>query len=210
MDSIQKPYLRHVQWWEHLFEQHGDSPQALGSRDVAMEEAGFQAVLGILEHERRPVSLLDFGCGPSHLYEYLQRTATANITYAGLDLSDAFVDLSRRKYPENTYYCLDVLDDSTRLPEFDYIVINGIFTSRPGMSHDEMMTFLTRLLPVLFAKVRCGLAFNATSKHVDWERDDLFHLPFDELARFLRSTLSERFTFRHDYGYHEYTTYVYR
>jgi hypothetical protein len=48
------------------------------------------------------------------------------------------------------------------------------------------------------------------SKQVEWERDDLFHLPFDVMASFLAERLSRRFVIRHDYGLYEYTTYVYR
>jgi hypothetical protein len=47
------------------------------------------------------------------------------------------------------------------------------------------------------------------SKHVDWEREDLFHLPFDTLAAFLKQELSGNFVIRNDYGLYEYTTYVY-
>jgi hypothetical protein len=54
------------------------------------------------------------------------------------------------------------------------------------------------------------MAFNVMSKHVDWERDDLFHLPFDELGRWLVSSISRNFVIRADYGLYEYTTYVYR
>ena len=62
----------------------------------------------------------------------------------------------------------------------------------------------------VFALARVGIAFNVMSKQVEWERDDLFHLPFDVLADFLTSELSRNFIFRHDYGLFEYTTYVYR
>jgi hypothetical protein len=48
------------------------------------------------------------------------------------------------------------------------------------------------------------------SKHVDWEREDLFHLPFDRLTSFLTNRLSRHFVIRHDYGLYEYTTYVYK
>jgi hypothetical protein len=48
------------------------------------------------------------------------------------------------------------------------------------------------------------------SHHVDWQRDDLFHLPFDTLAAFLRTEVSRHFLFRADYGLYEYTVYVYR
>ena len=62
----------------------------------------------------------------------------------------------------------------------------------------------------VFEKARVGIAFNVMSKHVDWERDDLFHLPFDVLAGFLRRELSRHYVFRANYGLYEYTTYVYR
>ena len=48
------------------------------------------------------------------------------------------------------------------------------------------------------------------SKHVDWERDDLFHLPFDDLARWLVASVSRNIVIRADYGLYEYTVYVYR
>jgi hypothetical protein len=48
------------------------------------------------------------------------------------------------------------------------------------------------------------------SKLVDWERDDLFHRPFDTMASFVWKNLSRHFVIRHDYPAYEYTTYVYR
>ena len=47
------------------------------------------------------------------------------------------------------------------------------------------------------------------SKQVDWERDDLFHLPLDLLADYLTRNLSRHFVIRNDYGLYEYTVYVY-
>jgi hypothetical protein len=48
------------------------------------------------------------------------------------------------------------------------------------------------------------------STHVDWERDDLFHLPIDKLTAFLVKEASRDFIIRHDYKLYEYTAYVYR
>jgi hypothetical protein len=50
-----------------------------------------------------PVTLLDFGCGASHLYEYLRVQQRSNITYSGFDLSPRFLACSRRKFPDVTY-----------------------------------------------------------------------------------------------------------
>jgi hypothetical protein len=45
---------------------------------------------------------------------------------------------------------------------------------------------------------------------VDWERDDLFHVSFDVMAKFLTAELTRNFIFRQDYGLYEYTVYAYR
>jgi hypothetical protein len=48
------------------------------------------------------------------------------------------------------------------------------------------------------------------TKQVDWERDDLFHLPVDRLLTFLSREVSRHVVIRHDYGLYEYTAYVYK
>ena len=156
------------------------------------------------------ISLLDFGCGASHLYEYMLTRNMHGIIYAGLDLSEKFIEVSKAKFPQNKYYCLDILDQSSQLPCFDYVVLNGVFTEKRELSFDEMFAYFKQLLRTIFNKTVVGLAFNVMSKQVDWEREDLFHLPLDILAGFLTRELSRNFTIRNDYGLYEYTTYVYR
>jgi hypothetical protein len=104
---------------------------------------------------------------------------------------------------------MDLLDDDSALPSFDYIVLNGVFTEKLELPFDEMLAYFKQLLTRVFAHAKIGIAFNVMSKHVDWERPELFHLPFDTLAEFLKKELSRHFVFRNDYGLYEYTTYVY-
>jgi len=156
------------------------------------------------------VRLLDFGCGASHLYEYILERELDNIEYSGLDLSQKFLDLSRRKFPAIDYFHLDILDDQVTLPEFDYILFNGVFTLKCTLSFEEMLSYFQDVIARAFSKARAGIAFNVMSKQVDWEREDLFHLPFDILTSFLTKYISRHFVIRHDYGLYEYTTYVYK
>ena len=168
----------------------------------------------MLELIRKPcprvVSLLDFGCGASHLYEYMLVNGIAGIDYTGLDLSPKFVKLARKKFPKNHYICADILEQAEAVPAFDYIVMNGVFTEKRGLTFGEMLGYFERTLAAAFAKAQCGIAFNVMSKQVDWERADLFHLPFDGLASYLTKSLTRNFVIRNDYGLFEYTTYVYR
>lgn len=157
-----------------------------------------------------PVTLLDFGCGASHFFEHIQARGRTDVVYAGLDISERFCALSRTKFPGNPYYCMDFLAPDVELPEFDYIVLNGVFTAKSTLTFDEMWEFCQRLLTKLYPHARRGLAFNAMSKHVDWERDELFHLPFDLMASFVRNHLTRRYTIRSDYGLYDYTVYLYR
>jgi hypothetical protein len=48
------------------------------------------------------------------------------------------------------------------------------------------------------------------SKHVDWERDDLFHWPLDDIMAFCKRDLSRHVAFRLDYGLWEGATFVRR
>jgi len=158
----------------------------------------------------RPVRLLDFGCGAAHLYEYMRDHGVSDVEYAGLDLSEKFVELSRRKFPSTTFFCGDVLKQKEMIPTFDYVVMNGVFTEKRGLSFEDMFDYFKRLVRQVWEKVDHGMAFNLMSKHVDWERDDLFHLAFDTVGDFLTKEISRNFVIRNDYGLYEYTPYVYR
>lgn len=205
-----KPYLSIVRYCETLLEQHGDSHLGVGSRTQENAHIGFRVMLDLITTGTAKVSLLDFGCGLSHLYEYIRAEGLDHIAYSGLDLSPRFLEVSRQKFPHLTYYDIDVLEEPDRLPDFDYIVMNGIFNARLNMSYSDMFDYITNVLRAVFPKTRIGLAFTVMSKYVDWERDDLFHLPFDELATLLDDHLTRNFVIRHDYGRYEYTTYLYR
>ena len=96
------------------------------------------------------------------------------------------------------------------LPRFEYVVLNGVFTYRLDISYERMLAYWQNLLLQVFPLARKGLAFNVMSTAVDWERDDLFHLPIEVVTTFVTERLSRRFVIRHDYPLYEYTTYVYR
>jgi SAM-dependent methyltransferase len=154
--------------------------------------------------------LLDFGCGASHLYDYMLAEGRGDIDYVGLDLSQQFVDLSRSKFPGNDYVCGDVLADDSLLPDYDYAVMNGVFTEKRDMSFEDMFAYFEPLTTLVFERAGAGIAFNLMSKHVEWERPDLFHVPYDRLAAFLTGKLTRNYVIRNDYGLYEYTVYVFK
>jgi hypothetical protein len=90
------------------------------------------------------------------------------------------------------------------------VIANGVFTEKRSLPWDDMWDYTREMITALYGLARVGLAFNVMSHHVDWEREDLFHLPYDTLAAFLKARISRHFVFRADYGLYEYTTYVFR
>ena len=206
-----KKYLSIVAHYENCLAQYGDVHLGVDWPTKEDADTRYQIMLDIIKpHENRDVSLLDFGCGASHLYEQILKKNMRDIIYTGLDLSEKFIQLSKGKFSANKYFCLDIFDQSSQLPSFDYVVMNGVFTEKRDLSFDEMLAYFKQLLKTVFVKTGIGLAFNVMSKQVDWEREDLFHLPLDILADFLIKELSRNFVIRNDYGLHEYTTYVYK
>lgn len=207
--TTDKKYLSIVSHYEHCLDRYGDSHLGVDWPKVEDVEKRYRVMLDVIRPDAGRVSLLDFGCGAAHLNEYIREQRLDHVDYAGLDLSEKFVRLSQSKFPENRFFCLDLLDDNVSLPDFDYIVLNGVFTEKRELSFDEMLAYFKQLVRRVFEHARIGIAFNVMSKHVEWERDDLFHLPFDTLAAFLTKDLTRNFVFRNNYGLYEYTTYVY-
>jgi len=205
-----KSYLDIVSHYEKCLAQHGDTHLGVDWPNPAHADIRYQVMLDVIREDTPRVSLLDCGCGASHLYDYIQRKQLSSVAYTGLDISDKFIALCRAKYPSVRYYCMDVLTEGDSLPAFDYVVMNGVFTEKQSLSYEVMLQYFFQLLERVYEKTRVGLAFNVMSSHVDWERDDLFHLPIDTMAAFVTKELSRDFIVRNDYGLYEYTTYVYR
>ncbi|MEX0928901.1 MAG: hypothetical protein WD266_01480 [Balneolales bacterium] len=204
-------YSRIVAHYESCLARHGDSAQGVDWPNAEDACTRYQVMLDMVKsHSGAPVTLLDFGCGMSHLYEYMLRTGIENINYSGLDISEKYTAASKYKFPDNSYLCLDILKEMDALPEYEYIIMNGVFTEKCSLSFDEMWVYLQEMLSKVFLKAKTGLAFNVMSKQVDWEREDLFHVPMDLLSAFLKENLSRHFVIRHDYDLYEYSTYLYK
>ncbi|WP_229837020.1 class I SAM-dependent methyltransferase [Thalassobaculum fulvum] len=202
-------YLELMRHYEACLDRHGDSHRGVDWPNPQDAETRYAVMLDLLAGGPDDASLLDVGCGAGHLLEHIRRH-DRRIAYTGLDISPAFVELCRRKFPEQRFLCLDLLADDGLDTTFDYVVMNGVFTERVGLADAEMWDFFTRLVERAFDRCRLGIAFNVMSKHVDWERADLFHVSYDRMAEFVGRRLSRHYRFRADYGLYEFTTYVFR
>ena len=210
-DRERQQYRSLVRHYEACLEKHGDSHLGVDWPNAEDAKLRYRVMLDLIQRSgERPVTLLDFGCGTSGLLDYMREERVEGVAYSGLDVSPKFIEVARNKYPDVEYFCMDVLDDAGALPNFDYVVMNGVFTEKLALSFETMSELFKQLVGMIFERVDVGLAFNVMTKLVAWERTDLFHMPFDMLAEFLIRDVSRHFLIRSDYGLYEYTAYVYR
>ncbi len=154
--------------------------------------------------------ILDVGCGLGYLFEHIQETGRQQILYTGIDINVEFVEHCRKNYPNVTFIHRDLLKSESNLEPYDHVIINGVFTVKQNLSFEQMWAFVKTMLLTIWPSVRQSLRFNVMSTHVEWEKENLFHLPLDTLADFLSSELTRRFMVLNNYGLYEYTTIVQR
>lgn len=191
---------------------HGDTFRGAGYTKSAEEAAErYQLMLGVIRERDAPLTILDLGCGLAHLLDFMQaHGGYEHVRYVGLDISSRYLEAARAKHPRHEFILMDVLAADASLPVFDYVILNGVFNYRGPVAYGDMMSYWERLTATAYRHCRRGMAFNVMSTLVDWEREDLFHLPLETMSRFVWGHLSRHFVVRHDYRAFEYTTYVYR
>ena len=212
-DLHDKRLLAH---YEQCLAAHGDTARGAGWEDAAGQRVRFDVMLDVMAGAGAVldrVQLCDLGCGTGGLLGHVQECGlAARIAYTGIDRSPRALAHARAKFPGASFVELDVNAPGADLAalDCDYLVANGLFTVRAGLTEAQMWIFLQRTLDHVWPRVRRGLAFNVMSKAVAVERDDHFHASMDEMARLLHGFAGWRVRFRADYGMDEYTAYVYK
>ncbi len=198
---------------ERSFDEYGVSPKGLGWPNAADLEARFATLLSIVDGapaEPRPV-VLDVGCGPGLLLDYLLATRRLDaVEYHGVDLSAMMVQAAQLRWPSEDFATRDIVAEPVPDQSVDFVIMNGVLNVKLELPQDAMVGMAQALILAAFKAARVGVAFNVMSRHVDWERPDLFHWGFDELAAFLKARVSRHYAFRADYGLYEYAAFVWR
>lgn len=212
MDTHIETRGRIVRSIESRFAELGATPRGLwwpNAEDLAARYEVFMAPL--LPRPGAPrLSLLDFGCGLGFLPDWLAANGMLDaVDYTGLDASPAILAAARARHPGLRFLEADVLRDGVP-GTHDAVLAIGIFTARFTNSEAEMRSYAEATLAALWPAARHCLAFNAMSKHVDWERDDLFHWPVDAVLRFSCARLSRHVAMRGDYGLWEHSYHIWR
>jgi SAM-dependent methyltransferase len=184
---------------------HGVTPKGVlwpDPDDLAMR---FEVLMSLLQlqdyNAEKPMRLLDLGCGPGFLLDYLASNGRLNaVSYTGVDVLESTIGPARIRWPGYQFEIRDVRDHPFEPDQFDCCIICGVFTGRFENSYEQTVAMAQDTLRALWSSVKSAIAFNVMSKHVDWEREDLFHWPLDALVGFCKQDLSRHVALRLDYG----------
>lgn len=228
-------YKQIASHYSNCFEKYGDTPKGLDWDNQENLDKRYEVMYDLITPKESShiinSTLLDFGCGYGGFYNWLKQNKTYQPDYIGIDINENLIKKARELYtPAYVTYDADLnsipgfglidIHDPEQWElfnnpnifsdKFDYIICNGTFTMKLGLTQEEMTNFMCSTLEKLWNKTNRGIAFNCMSKVLDYERDDLFHVSFDEVSQWVYDNLSPNFMIRQDYGLREFTMYVYK
>ena len=120
-------------------------------------------------------SIMDVGCGTGQFLDYLRDeefggALPPSFEFVGLDYMEPSLDICRLKFAEfagGAWEHLDLVEAAVvgadalgALPKVDYVTINGMFLAKAHLAQDDMVALVQRVVRLLWAKARCGLAVN--------------------------------------------------
>jgi len=200
-----------VRHYEDCLRKHGATPAGVDWPNGADLATRFGVMLELLAEAGSRPQLLDLGCGPGLMLDYLTAVGQVDrVNYQGIELSSEMTAKARARWPQYKFSCRDIIAEPLPDQSVDVVIMNGVLTERVSLDVATMTSLAESLVAAAFRAARIGIAFNVMNANVDWQRDDLFHWPLDDVAKFLKREVSRHYAFRADYGLYEYTCLVWR
>ena len=205
-------YYNIIYHYEKCLKKYGPNHRGMDWPNRKDLDKRFQIMMEVvLPNSRKPVSILDLGCGVGLLVDYLKHKGIlSNFNYWGIDLSKKMIDKAKKIHPDQKFEVRDILKKPISPESIDYIIMNGLLTEKVSLKQKQMEEFAKEIIKAAFLICKVGIAFNVMSTHVDWKRKDLFHWSLDKVVSFLVKECSRNIIIRMDYGLFEYTVYVYK
>ena len=195
--------------YENDLEKFGKNHRGVGWKKKKDAIKRYEIMSKLILNKKRHCSLVDLGCGLSDFYRYL-KDKKFKINYTGIDISKKMISVSKKRFPRNRYYCLDILSNPDKISKVDYFVINGLFTQKDNYSNSLMFNFLKSIIKISSQKIKVGLAFNIMSESVDWKNKKNFYVSIKKITDFIIKNISKNFIINHNFGLYEYKIYIYK
>lgn len=193
--------------YKRTFAEHGPCAKGVDWRDEQTANVRHAKLFKLFEDDHQS-TILDVGCGYGRFYEYLLEKKFSG-QYYGIDVVEEMIEQAQLSHGFERFENKNFLDLGKN-KKFDYLVVNGIFTQKLGVSQIEMEKYMLNFIEKLFDSCNKGIAFNVMSNHVNFFANNLFYKSPSELISYISSKISPNFVIDHSYGMFEYTVYIYK
>ncbi len=144
-------YSDNYQFYKKAIEKYGISPQGVHWNSQHNQYKRFEVLTHFIKENIKEYTILDVGCGFAEYYHYLSIHNLTPKTYLGLDCEDKMIELSKKRFPKETFYCKNVLED--KLFYADYYLCSGALNI---LNEEEFFNFIK----ICFHYSKKGFAFN--------------------------------------------------
>lgn len=195
MEKKEKQHEIGIQRVKNLYCQeylvHGVKPKSL-FWPKGRQKVRFREHLELIENKKlfnKKLTLIDYGCGFSDLYEYMTLKNLRNIDYVGIDIVEEFLSVSKSRYPQCKFFTRDeFLRDESVVA--DILIASGTFNIRYESTYQKNYDFFLDELKTLASRIQTCLSVDFMTDEVDYMQLDSFHLNPKNLRRDIKKTIS--------------------
>jgi len=194
--------LKYKDYFERSYAEHGESIKTVGWNAKSQRQR-FEVLCQIGDLEGK--NILDVGCGFGDFYDFLGKENISIGGYVGVDISERFINIARKRHPAIRLFCADILDFQS-LVRIDYSFASGIFFLCDLRWEEHFIAVCRKLLRISDV----GIGFNLLSVYS--EKNDSgqhFARPW-KILKLVMEKISLKVVLRHDYRSNDFTIYVYK
>lgn len=177
-NNIETNRVNNVSRLGELFRQYGIDERSLGWTKHK-QHTRFEHIASRMDIDG--ATILDVGCGFADLYDHLKMTRPdAKFEYTGIDIMPDFVEVSKQKHPELSFYTTDLFNFETD-KKFKYLVNCGCLTyldpKNEKESYEYIDAFIGKNLELCEDDGACIIHFMTDKVDFRSSEEDFFSSP---------------------------------
>lgn len=189
-------------YYQKTLQKHGESPKSLQWASYRAAAIRYRILVENLSPDNK--SILDAGCGMGDLLPYLY-TKTVNFEYLGVDVTDSFIEIAKKRYAGHNFEVLNPFEDVFN-KKFDIVISSGVMNSNSAQWLEERQAMITKL----YSLTKEVLVFNmAGSASPVMKEKNVVYANSEDILHFCLS-LSKKVVLYNHYHPKDFTIAIYR